>query len=91
MLRPARLWIYRLATCWMPETRLFGLKADLLHWCGAQVDTNVRLNSSVHITGDGQPRMMMVDNRAKNKGPSRNLQCVFNEIKKTVRTFSVPG
>ena len=49
MLRPARLWIYRLATCWMPETRLFGLKAALLCWCGAQVGTNVRLNSSVHI------------------------------------------
>lgn len=49
MLRPARLWIYRLATCGMPETRLFGLKADLLCWCGAQVGTNVRLNSSVHI------------------------------------------
>ena len=89
-MRPSRLWIYRLITALLPETRLFGLKAALLRWCGAQVGTNVRLKSSVHITGDGQPRMMMVGNRAKNKGPSRNLQCVFNEIKKTVRTFSVP-
>lgn len=45
MLHPARLWIYRLTTCWMPETRLFGLKATLLRWCGAQVGTNVRINS----------------------------------------------
>lgn len=54
MLHPARLWIYRLATCWMPETRLFGLKAALLRWCGAQVGTNVRINSSARISGNGQ-------------------------------------
>lgn len=53
MLCPARLWIYRLFTSWLPETRCFGLKAALLRWCGAQIGTNVRINSSVHIMGDG--------------------------------------
>ncbi|MGN0856655.1 MAG: acyltransferase [Candidatus Spyradenecus sp.] len=53
-MRPSRLWIYRLITALLPETRLFGLKVQLLRWCGAQIGTNVRINSSARFAGNGQ-------------------------------------
>ena len=52
-MRPSRLWIYRLITALLPETRLFGLKVRLLCWCGAQIGTNVRINSSARFAGNG--------------------------------------
>lgn len=53
-MRPSRLWIYRLITALLPETRFFGLKVRLLRWCGAQIGSNVRINSSARFAGDGQ-------------------------------------
>ena len=38
----------------MPETRLFGLKAALLRWCGAKVGENVRISSSAKFFGGGE-------------------------------------
>lgn len=40
-------------TCWLPESRFFGLKASMLRWCGAMVGKNVRIASSAVIAGDG--------------------------------------
>lgn len=48
-----RLWIYRLLTCWLPETRCCGWKAFLLRWAGATVGKNVRINSSAVFCGNG--------------------------------------
>ena len=53
-MRPSRLWIYRLITALLPETRFFGLKVRLLRWCGAQIGSNVRINSSARFAGNGQ-------------------------------------
>lgn len=53
-MKPFRLWLYRLLTCWMPETRLFGLKVALLRWCGAKVGKNVCINSSAVFVGNGR-------------------------------------
>lgn len=50
---PYRLWIYRLLTSWLPETRFFAVKALLLRWCGAKVGKNVRINSSAKFLGCG--------------------------------------
>ena len=50
----SRLWIYRLISSILPETRCFRLKASLLRWCGAKVGTNVRINSSVCFSGGGE-------------------------------------
>lgn len=51
---PFRLWVYALLTRWLPETRFFCLKVRLLRWCGAQIGTNVRINSSARFAGDGR-------------------------------------
>ena len=48
-----RLWIYKLVTCWMPESRFFGLKVVLLRWAGAKLGKNVRINSSAVFSGNG--------------------------------------
>ena len=52
-MKTGRLWVYRLITRWMPETRFFGLKAAMLRWCGAKVGENVRICSSVSFMGIG--------------------------------------
>lgn len=52
-MKPLRLWVYRLMTCLMPETRMFGVKVRLLRWCGARVGDNVRISSSAIIQGNG--------------------------------------
>lgn len=54
MLISSRLWIARLIAKVIPETRFFGFKAWLLRWCGAAVGKNVRINSSVVVTGTGE-------------------------------------
>lgn len=38
----------------LPDTRCFGLKRTLYRWCGVKVGKNVRICSSVVITGDGE-------------------------------------
>ena len=53
-MKPFRLWIYRLVTSWLPETRFFGLKVFLLRWAGAKIGKNVRINSSSIFRGDGR-------------------------------------
>lgn len=50
----ARLWVYRIVTAWLPETKFFGLKRGLLRWCGVKVGCNVRINSSARFSGDGK-------------------------------------
>ncbi len=52
-MKPFRLWIYRLLTWWLPETRCFGWKMLLLRWAGATVGKNVRINSSAVFNGNG--------------------------------------
>ena len=49
-----RLWIYRLVTRWLPETRCFALKAAMLRWCGAKIGENVRICSSASFWGIGE-------------------------------------
>ena len=53
-MKSGRLWIYRLITRLLPETRCFGIKASLLRWCGAKVGNNVRICSSVSFWGIGK-------------------------------------
>ena len=52
-MKPFRLWIYRLLTWWLPETRCFGWKRFLLRWAGATVGKNVHVNSSAIFSGNG--------------------------------------
>lgn len=52
-MKTGRLWIYRIVTRWLPETRFFGIKVAMLRWCGAKVSTNVRICSSASIWGTG--------------------------------------
>lgn len=49
-----RLWIYRLVTRCLPETRFFGFKSAMLRWCGAKVGANVRICSSASFWGAGR-------------------------------------
>lgn len=49
-----KLYLYKLISLILPETRCFGLKVRLLRWCGAKIGHNVRINSSVHISGVGK-------------------------------------
>lgn len=53
-MKPFRLWIYRLLTWWLPETRCFGWKRFLLRWAGAKIGKNVRINSSAVFSGNGE-------------------------------------
>ena len=52
-MKPFRLWIYRLMSWWLPETRFFGWKRCLLRWAGAMIGKNVRINSSAVFNGNG--------------------------------------
>ncbi len=53
-MKSGRLWIYRLVTRFLPETRFFGFKASLLRWCGAKIGNNVRICSSALFLGIGK-------------------------------------
>ena len=53
-MKPIRLWIYRLLTWWLPETRCFGIKNFLLRWAGARIGRDVRINSSAAFSGNGK-------------------------------------
>ena len=53
-MKTGRLWIYKLLTVLIPETRAFGFKASLLRWCGAKVGKNVRISSSARFFGGGE-------------------------------------
>lgn len=47
------LWVYRLLTAWLPESRGFGWKNFLLRLAGARIGRNVRIYSSARILGTG--------------------------------------
>lgn len=49
-----KLWIWKLFTWWLPETRCYSFKVSLLRWCGAKVGKNVRIVSGVEIVGNGK-------------------------------------
>lgn len=53
-MRSARLFLVRVLTCFIPETRGFGLKRSLYRWAGVKVGKGVRINSSAKISGIGQ-------------------------------------
>ena len=53
-MKTERLWIYRLLTRLMPETRCFRLKSAMLRWCGAEIGCNVRICSSASFLGIGR-------------------------------------
>lgn len=53
-MKPFRLWVYRLLTCLLPESRGFDLKNALLRWAGAKIGSNVRVYSSARIVGTGR-------------------------------------
>lgn len=53
-MKTARLYVYRLVSAILPETRCFGLKVALLRWCGACVGRNVRICSSATIIGNSK-------------------------------------
>ena len=53
-MKSSRLWVYRLITRFLPETRFFAFKAALLRWCGAMVGKNVRISSSARFFGGGE-------------------------------------
>lgn len=47
------LWLYRLMTWWLPESRGFGYKNLLLRLSGARLGKNVRIYTSARILGTG--------------------------------------
>lgn len=48
-----RLYLVSIVMGLLPPTRAFGLKRNLLAWCGAQVQQNVRITSSVRVLTSG--------------------------------------
>lgn len=52
-MRSSILWLYKLLTCWLPESRGFGWKNFLLRLAGAKIGKNVRIYTSVRIIGTG--------------------------------------
>lgn len=47
------LWLYRIVTWWLPESRAFAFKAMLLRFAGAKIGRNVRIYSSAMFAGVG--------------------------------------
>ena len=54
MLKSNRLWLINCLFKLFPETRLFGLKATIMRWCGARIGRNVRISSSARFLGNGE-------------------------------------
>jgi maltose O-acetyltransferase len=52
-MKPWRLYIWAKLFSVLPETRLFGLKAAMLHWAGARVGLGVKICLSVTVLGRG--------------------------------------
>lgn len=50
---PVKLWLYRLLTERLPESRAYGFKVWLLRWAGARIGRNVRIYSSSAFLGNG--------------------------------------
>ncbi|MDA0977608.1 MAG: acyltransferase [Proteobacteria bacterium] len=51
---PSLLYIYRIFSALLPETRFFPLKASMLRQAGLQIGSNVRICSSAVIFGSGK-------------------------------------
>ena len=47
------LYVYKLISSMLPETRCFGLKRSLLRMCGAKIESGVRICSSASFMGAG--------------------------------------
>lgn len=52
-MKSCRLFLYRIVSYLLPESRCFGLKRAMLRWAGAKIGFNVRIYSSVMILGNG--------------------------------------
>lgn len=48
-----KLWLYRMFTWWLPESRGFAFKVMLLRWAGAKIGSNVRIYTSAKFLGVG--------------------------------------
>lgn len=53
MLNSKKLYLYRLVSLFLPESRCFGVKNRLLRWCGVKIGNDVRIYSSTMISGIG--------------------------------------
>ena len=49
-----KLYIYKLVSMFLPESRAFGIKNALLRWAGAKIGKNAQIYSSTLITGIGK-------------------------------------
>ena len=49
-----KLWIYRMVTAWLPESRAFAWKRMWLRFAGAKIGKNVRIYSSARFLGNGR-------------------------------------
>src|SRR5437588_481791 len=57
MMKPARLYLVHLVFGWLPPTRCFRIKRDLLRWAGAEVGENVQIVSSARFFLTGRLRI----------------------------------
>jgi len=57
MMKPARLYLVHLVFGWLPPTRCFRIKRDLLRWAGAEVGENVQIASSARFFLTGRLRI----------------------------------
>lgn len=48
------LWVYKLVTAWLPESRAFAWKRMWLRLAGAKIGKNVRIYSSARFLGNGR-------------------------------------
>lgn len=48
------LWLYRVLTAWLPESRAFAWKRMWLRLAGAKIGKNVRIYSSARFLGNGR-------------------------------------
>lgn len=49
-----RLWLYNIATLFLPESRCYRLKNAILRWAGLEIGQNVRIYSSARFIGTGE-------------------------------------
>lgn len=54
MLNTKKIYLYHIVSLFLPESRCHRLKSKLLRWCGASIGQNVRICSSVKISGCGE-------------------------------------
>lgn len=52
-MKPGLLWLYKVMTFWLPESRGFGWKRFWLRLAGARIGENVRIYTSASFYGNG--------------------------------------